>query len=110
MKVIIRDGRVVKMSKTISRDEFSGTYIGITTFSLGAQQELFQSLERLIREDRVNEFFNVAVQELADSGMHVGFTSTTGFPCAEIDDPADLAFGASMSFQSFPTPRLPDCP
>src|SRR5262244_1825324 len=33
MKVVIRDGRVTKMSKKITRDEYSGTYIGITTFS-----------------------------------------------------------------------------
>jgi hypothetical protein len=46
----------------------------------------------------VNEFFNVAVQELADSGIQVGFTSTTGFPWAEIDDPADLAFASKHVF------------
>jgi len=46
----------------------------------------------------VNEFFIVAVQELADSGIHVGFTSTTGFPWAEIDDPADLAFASEHVF------------
>jgi len=98
MKVIIRGGRVVKMSKKITRDEFSGTYIGITTFSLGAQEALFESLERFVIEGQVNEFFNVAVQELADSGMHVGFTGTTGFPWAEIDDPADLAFASEHVF------------
>jgi choline kinase len=98
MKVIIRAGRVVKMSKTISRPEFSGTYIGITTFSTGAQQEFFRSLGRLVAEGRVNEFFNVAVQELADNGMTVGFTSTAGLSWAEIDDPADLAFAREHVF------------
>ena len=58
MKVIIRDGRVVKMSKKISRDEFSGTYIGITTFSLGAQQVFFHTMDNLVIEGRVNEFFD----------------------------------------------------
>lgn len=105
MKVMIRDGRVVKMSKQISRDEFSGTYIGITTFSRGAQQEFFQSLDRLIREGRVNEFFNVAVQELADSGMRVGFTGTAGLPWAEIDDPADLAFASEHVFPKLSYPK-----
>jgi choline kinase len=32
MKVIIAEGQVVRMSKKISRLEFSGTYIGITVF------------------------------------------------------------------------------
>ena len=105
MKVIIREGRVVKMSKKISRDEFSGTYIGITTFSFEAQQEFFQSLDRLVGEGRVNEFFNVAVQDLADSGMQVGFTSTKGFPWAEIDDPADLAFASEHVFPKLAYPK-----
>jgi hypothetical protein len=46
----------------------------------------------MVAAKRVNEFFNVAVQELADNGMKVGFTGTAGLPWAEIDDPGDLAF------------------
>jgi len=98
MKVITRDGRVVKMSKKIERPEFIGTYIGVTTFSLGIQREFFQALERLVSHGHVNEFFNVAVQELADTGVKVGFTSTAGLSWAEIDDPADLAFAREHVF------------
>jgi len=98
MKVIIQDDRVVKMSKKISREEFSGTYIGITTFSLGIQRDFFRSLDRLVAGGYVNEFFNVAVQELADAGVEIGFTSTTGLSWAEIDDPADLAFASEHVF------------
>lgn len=98
MKVIIRDGQVVRMSKKISRSEFSGTYIGITTFSLGIQQDFFRSLDKLVAGGRVNEFFNVAVQELADTGLRVGFTSTAGLSWAEIDDPADLVFAREHVF------------
>lgn len=98
MKVIIQDGQVVKMSKAIARSEFNGTYIGITTFSREAQQKFFRSLDRLVADGRVNEFFNTAVQELADGGMHVGFTSTAGLSWAEIDDPADLAFAREYVF------------
>jgi L-glutamine-phosphate cytidylyltransferase len=92
MKVVIRNGHIVKMSKKIPRHEFSGTYIGITTFSLGIQRDFFRSLDRFLAAGQVNEFFNVAVQELADQGTNVGFTSTSGWCWAEIDDPADLAF------------------
>jgi L-glutamine-phosphate cytidylyltransferase len=98
MKVTTQNGWVVKMSKKIERPEFSGTYIGVTTFSLGIQREFFQALERLVTHGHVNEFFNVAVQELADTGVKVGFTSTTGLSWAEIDDPADLAFAREHVF------------
>jgi hypothetical protein len=38
------------------------------------------------------------VQELADAGVKVGFTSTFGLPWAEIDDPANLAFAGEHVF------------
>ena len=41
MKVIIVDDHVTKMSKKISREEFSGTYIGITVFSKSIQDQIF---------------------------------------------------------------------
>ena len=32
MKVVIRDDRILRMSKQITENEFSATYIGITVF------------------------------------------------------------------------------
>lgn len=98
MKVIILRDRVIHMSKRIPRETFSGTYIGITVFSAAANRQLFDRLGKLVSAGRVNEFFNVAVQELADEGVQVGFTSTAGLPWAEIDDPADLAFAQEHVF------------
>ena len=90
MKVIIAGNRVLRMSKKISREEFSGTYIGITVFNRVIQKTFFAKMEDLIARGQLNQFFNVAVQELADEGVHVGLTSTNGLPWAEIDDPLDL--------------------
>jgi choline kinase len=101
MKVIISDDRVIRMSKRISQSEFSGTYIGITGFAAGVQAGLFSKIDNLIRTGGENEFFNVAVQQLADEGVHVGFTTTDDLPWAEIDDPGDLAFARLHVF-----PRL----
>jgi L-glutamine-phosphate cytidylyltransferase len=52
----------------------------------------------LIRTGKENEFFNVAVQQLADEGVRVGFTRTADLPWAEIDDPGDLAFARLYVF------------
>jgi len=103
MKVIIDGDRVIKMSKKISGEEFSGTYIGITVFSEAAQNIFFGKMGELISDGRVNEFFNAAVQELSDEGIHVGFTTTGGLPWAEIDDPLDLMFAQQNVF-----PQLAD--
>jgi|SRR5215469_2158499 len=98
MKVMIEDDRVTRMSKRISQEEFSGTYIGLTVFSESIQNRFLDKLDNLIAAGRVNEFFNVAVQELADEGVHIGYTSTDGLAWAEIDDPLDLTFAQQAVF------------
>jgi len=103
MKVIIHRDRVMQMSKKISREQFSGTYIGITVFSKAIQARFFDKMNALISAGRVNEFFNVAVQELVDEGVHVGYTSTDGLAWAEIDDPTDLNFAQQNVFPQLAT-------
>jgi L-glutamine-phosphate cytidylyltransferase len=103
MKVIIYGDRVMQMSKKISREQFSGTYIGITVFSRAIQARFFDKMNTLISAGRVNEFFNVAVQELVDEGVHVGYTSTDGLAWAEIDDPTDLSFARQNVFPQLAT-------
>ena len=98
MKVVIEDDRVIRMSKKIPQEQFSGTYIGITVFSRSIQQDFFRKLDGLIAAGRVNDFFNVAVQELVDEGVHVGYTTTDGLAWAEIDDPMDLTFAKQSVF------------
>ena len=103
MKVVILDDHVIRMSKNISRDEFSGTYIGITVFSKAIQDRFFHKMEDVIAAGRVNEFFNIVVQELANEGVPVGFTNTDGLPWAEIDDPVDLTFARLNVFPQLAT-------
>jgi choline kinase len=103
MKVVILDDHVIRMSKNISREEFSGTYIGITVFSKAIQDRFFHKMEDVISAGRVNEFFNVVVQELANEGVPVGYTGTDGLPWAEIDDPVDLRFAQQNVFPQLAT-------
>jgi len=103
MKVIIHGDRVIEMSKKISREQFSGTYIGITKFSKTMQKQFFEKMNTLISAGRVNDFFNIAVQELVDEGVHVGYTITDGLAWAEIDDPIDLSFAQQNVFPQLAT-------
>jgi len=98
MKVVAVNGRIIRMSKGIPREEFSGTYIGITAFSEAIQARFIGKLDAMIQAGRVNDFFNVAVQELADEGVPVGLASSAGLPWAEIDDPGDLTFAQQHVF------------
>lgn len=106
MKVIIEDDHVIQMSKKISREAFSGTYIGTTIFSKAIQDRFFHTMNHLISAGQVNEFFNVAVQELANQGIRVGYTSTDGLAWAEIDDPLDLTFAQQNVFPQLVTAAI----
>ncbi len=92
MKVIIKDSKVLAMSKAIPREQFSGTYVNITTFSRRICRPFFGAMDSLITQGRVNDFFNVAVEQLIADGVTVSFTQTNGLPWAEVDDPSDLYF------------------
>jgi choline kinase len=105
MKVIVKEGKIVRMSKGIPREEFSGTYLGITAFSAAIHSRFFRNVEALIESGRVNDFFNTAVQQLADEGVHVSPSPIWGLPWAEIDDPGDLQFAREHVF-----PKLRDVP
>lgn len=98
MKVIIEGERVIRMSKQITRSEFSATYVGITAFSAEIHANLFNKIDDLIRAGSRHVFFNAAVQQLADEGLPVSFTETSGLPWAEIDDPDDLVFARRHVF------------
>jgi choline kinase len=106
MKVIIEDDRVIHMSKKISREAFSGTYIGITIFSKTIQDRFFCELNDLILAGQVNEFFNIAVQKLANERVPIGYTSTDGLAWAEIDDPLDLTFAQQNVFPQLVTAAI----
>jgi len=103
MKVVVEGDRVIRMNKKISREEFSGTYIGITIFSEAIQDRFFRTMNELISAGQVNEFFNVAVQKLANEGIWVGYTSTDALAWAEIDDPLDLTFAQQNVFPQLVT-------
>jgi len=103
MKVIIHGDHIIQMSKKIPRERFSATYIGITVFSKEIQARFFKTMATVVSAGRVNEFFNVAVQELVDEGVHVGYTSTDGLAWAEIDDPTDLSFAQQNVFPQITT-------
>jgi choline kinase len=60
-------------------------------------------MEDVIAAGRVSEFFNIAVQELANEGVPVGYTNTDGLPWAEIDDPVDLMFAQQSVFPQLAT-------
>jgi len=106
MKVIIAGDRITRMSKQISREEFSATYIGITVFDSGVVGRFLEKIDTLVREGDKQVFFNAGVQQLVDEGVRVGYVETAGLPWAEIDDPDDLAFARLHVFPKLRSAQL----
>jgi TonB dependent receptor len=71
---------------------------GITVFARSIVRKLLGRIDQFIYAGRSHEFFNAALQELVDQGAHVGFSSTSGLPWAEIDDATDLQFARKFVF------------
>jgi len=87
MKVIISNGRVID-EQEISRKEFSAPTSASTVLTTPSR-EILSQIRNLIGAAVLTSSFNVAMQELADEGVQVGFTTTAGLPWAEIDDPLE---------------------
>jgi len=106
-KVIIRNGRVVTLSKGIPRGEASGTFVNIATFSRRGAQMLFDTIDAMIAQGRVDVFFNQAIMRLGGNGVPIGFTEVRGLPWVEIDDPGDLDYARREIYPALPPLAVP---
>jgi choline kinase len=97
-KVIIQNKRVVRLSKSVSRQDYSGTFVNIARFSSRGARRLFAKIESMLREGRVDQFFNDAISQLSSEGTKVGFTVTEGLPWAEIDDANDFHYAQTIVY------------
>ncbi|MCP4376892.1 MAG: phosphocholine cytidylyltransferase family protein [bacterium] len=99
-KVVVRDGRVVKIGKHIGSDEAYGEFIGLTRFSRQGARALHDRYWE-IRDDYLDRVFHAAenirkayltdmLQELVDAGVRVEPVDIHG-DWAELDTPQDLA-------------------
>ncbi|MFQ5739408.1 MAG: NTP transferase domain-containing protein [Acidobacteriota bacterium] len=91
-KVRIHKGRVLDLKKSLSRQECSGTFVGIATFSPLGSRRLFAKAESMFASGQVNQFFNDILDQMCAEGALVRFSETGALPWAEVDDPEDLRF------------------
>src|SRR3954452_8857865 len=88
MKVKVRGGRVVDMSKTMAPDEADGENLGIVKFGPRSAAHLIGIMDRIIGEGRVREWAPSAFREFAqERPLHA--LGTRGLPWIEIDFPED---------------------
>jgi L-glutamine-phosphate cytidylyltransferase len=90
MKVKVRHGRVVDMSKTMDPTEADGENLGIVKFGARGAVALVDIMTTLVHDGRVREWAPRAFAAFAQSHpLHA--VGTRGLPWIEIDFPEDYA-------------------
>lgn len=88
MKVRVRSGRVVEISKQMDPEEADGENLGIVKFGAEGAAGLVAVMDRLIAEGGLRDWAPRAFRELAQvRPLHA--VGTRGFPWIEIDFPED---------------------
>ncbi|MEM0202688.1 MAG: phosphocholine cytidylyltransferase family protein [Archaeoglobaceae archaeon] len=90
MKVILKEARVVKISKRIPPREASGEYIGIAKIPTRDLEIIKQCCEDVMEERGAGVFYEDAIQRMIDLGNEVFYVSTEGLPWVEVDFPHEL--------------------
>jgi choline kinase len=84
-------GRIRDIGKHLTPAEAAGESIGLELFSAEFAESLFQTLERrVIRQGRVDEWYEASFRDLIEAGHPVHPVDITDLRCIEIDTPDDL--------------------
>lgn len=88
MKVKVRKGLIVDISKDINPVEADGENVGIVKFGASGAKQLSHHLELLLTEENLQAWTSPAFREFATfRNLHA--ISTRGYPWIEIDFPED---------------------
>jgi choline kinase len=92
MKVVVdQEGRITNITKDVPPATASGESVGIEVFSERFAGKLFGTLERrMLRENRVNEYYEASFVELIQSGERVHPIDLGQLRSMEVDTVEDL--------------------
>lgn len=93
VKVVARDGRVVRIGKDLDPAECAGEAIGIYKIGRDTLPDLLRAYEELEGRDERTHFFEKGFEMVCgdDRGRIFGLVGTDGRPWVEIDTPEDFA-------------------
>lgn len=88
MRVRVEDGRVERISKEIPLRFSHGEYIGVARFGWFGAHLLFEEIARILADGGVDQWYEAAIQRLADRMPLRAHTEWKG-QWAELDTPED---------------------
>jgi choline kinase len=91
------DGRICDIGKHVSLDRAAGESVGLAAFSARFGRRMFDVLERrVLREGRLDEWYESAFLELIEAGEAVYPVDLGGLRAIEVDTPEDLLRARSL--------------
>ena len=90
MKIIIKEGLIIDISKKISIMEATGEYTGLTYFPADASGAFFNLIEQYLKQESKNQYVAQMLLLLQHKGFKPVPIYTEGLPRIEIDYPEDL--------------------
>lgn len=88
MKVFVKDDRVLRFGKEIGPKIAHGEYIGFAKFSLRDAIAVFDCMEELLNEGKIDIWYEEAINCVLDE-VSAFAVYTNGLPWIEIDTPED---------------------
>ena len=95
MKVKIKDGRIVEISKSIPPENAHGEYIGISRYSPEAADIIFHKIREMLENGEGHRWYEDALNRVLDS-IEVLPVYTEGKKWIEIDTPEDLELAREL--------------
>jgi choline kinase len=96
MKVVVKDGRLERVSKRLELDVVTGESIGMMAFRAEGPRLFVDEIEALMRTDQgLKLWYLSAIDDLAKAG-HVNVCDTHPLSWCEVDDRADLDNAATV--------------
>jgi len=90
VKVIVRDGRIARISKRLDPADCLGEFVGIARFGAELSSAFVKALETCVEiENAVTDYFERAVDRLCPDWVLTP-VDVSDLPCIEIDFPEDL--------------------
>ena len=90
VKVIVRDGRIVRIGKKLDPADCLGEFVGVALFRAGLAGAFRAALTTCVeKENAVDDYFERAVDRLCDD-WPLTPVDVSDLPCIEIDFPEDL--------------------
>jgi choline kinase len=104
MKVRVRAGRVVEMSKTMDPADADGENLGIVKFGARGAAALVEIMDDIVGSGSVRDWAPRAFSEFAQRHpLHA--VGTRGYPWIEIDFPEDYRRAVEVVLPQIETPR-----